>query len=88
MIPAAMNNAWDPGTDYPYQYAMLITLVKLPLNSYEYVENVWDSYSTPLLLTFFSDLKWVWKDFDNIVEVSCIASSFLHITSLGFISGR
>ena len=39
MIPAGMNYAWDPATDYPYQYAILITLLKLPLNSYEYVEK-------------------------------------------------
>ncbi len=70
MIPAAMNYAWDPGTDYPYQYAILITLLKLPLNSYEYVENVWDPYSPPLVLTFFLYLKWVGKDFENIAQVS------------------
>lgn len=57
MIPAAMNYAWDPGTDYPYQYAILITLAKLPLNSYEYVENVWDPYSPPLLFYSFFFLK-------------------------------
>lgn len=39
MIPAAMNYAWDPGTHYPSLYAILITLLKLPLDSYEYVEK-------------------------------------------------
>lgn len=72
MIPRAMNNAWDPGTDYPYQFAILITLAKLPLNSYEYVDNVWDPYSPPLVLTsfFFFYLEWVWKHFENITQVS------------------
>lgn len=44
--PTGMNNAWVPATDYPYQYAIVITLPKLPLNSYECVHNVWDPYRT------------------------------------------
>lgn len=81
MIPAAMNYAWDPGTDYPYQYAILITLVKLPLNSYEYVGNVWDPYSITWSFFFlFLYLKWVWKDFWKN-----IAFSFLEMMSLCFI---
>ena len=89
MIPAAMNYAWDPGTDYPYQYAILITLVKLPLNSYEYVENVWDPYSPPpLILTFFFS---TWNEFEKtlkILQKSHKAFSFLEIISLRFIRGR
>lgn len=34
-IPAAMNYARDPAADYPHQYAILITLLKWPLNSSE-----------------------------------------------------
>lgn len=90
MIPAAMNYAWDPGTDYPYQYAILITLAKLPLNSYEYVENVWDPYSPPLLFYsfFFLNLKLVWKYFWKYCRSLLQSFAFLHIISLCFISGR
>lgn len=65
--PGAMNYAWDPGPDYPHQYAVLIKPPKLPLNSFEDVGNVWDPDSPPLLLpsSFFKSdfhLKWVWFD--------------------------